>query len=448
MGAENKVVWSEGMFLRPQHFQQQDRYIERVLRQRVAAVRAFGWGVTEFALQREALSTGRIAIASAAGVLDDGTSFSIPGDTDAPPPLDVPDTARNARVYLMLPLRRSGMPDIVLRDRDDTAARYTAGEVAAPDAIVGSDAEAQLQVGKPRIRLAIDGPQLDLGGFSALPVARVLEVRGGDRQVVLDDQYMPPAMTVAAIPPLAAFAVELQGLLSHRSEALAARLSAPGMRGAGEMANLLMLQAVNRYWPVSAHHGAAPLLHPEDYYAFLLAVAGELCTFTVTRRRPPDFPPYKHDDLNATFSPVIASLRQSLSAVLESGAVQIPLQERKYGVHVGVIQDRTLLRSASFVLAVRAELTAEVIRRSFPAAIKIGPVEQIARLVQVAVPGIGLSPLPVAPPQLPYVANTTYFELDRTSEYFRALANAGGIALHIGGEWPKLEMELWAIRAG
>jgi len=349
-------------------------------------------------------------------------------------------------VFLVLPLRRAGMPDTVLRERDVAAARYAAGEFAAPDTIVGSDIEAPVQVGRPRLRLAIEGPDLDLGGFSALPVARVVEVRGGDRQVVLDDQYMPPALRVASIPPLAAFAVELQGLLSHRSEALAARLSAPGMRGAGEMANLLMLQAVNRYWPVAAHYGAAPLMHPEDYYAFLLAVAGELCTFTVTRRRPPDFPPYKHDDLNATFSPVIASLRQSLSAVLESGAVQIPLQERKYGVRVGVIQDRTLLRAASFVLAVRAEMTAENIRRGLPQAVKIGPVEQIAQLVNVALPGIKLAPLPVAPPQLPYVANTVYFELDRTSEYFRGLANSGGIALHVSGEWPKLELELWAIR--
>ena len=29
----SKVVWSEGMFLRPQHFQQQDRYLEALVRQ-------------------------------------------------------------------------------------------------------------------------------------------------------------------------------------------------------------------------------------------------------------------------------------------------------------------------------------------------------------------------------------------------------------------------------
>jgi type VI secretion system protein ImpJ len=31
MSAYNKVLWSEGLFLRPQHFQQQSRFIERFL---------------------------------------------------------------------------------------------------------------------------------------------------------------------------------------------------------------------------------------------------------------------------------------------------------------------------------------------------------------------------------------------------------------------------------
>ena len=29
MARNNKVIWSEGLFLRPQHMQQQERYLER-----------------------------------------------------------------------------------------------------------------------------------------------------------------------------------------------------------------------------------------------------------------------------------------------------------------------------------------------------------------------------------------------------------------------------------
>ena len=39
MSWDNKIIWSEGMFLRTQHFQQQDRYVERLVRNRTAHLR-------------------------------------------------------------------------------------------------------------------------------------------------------------------------------------------------------------------------------------------------------------------------------------------------------------------------------------------------------------------------------------------------------------------------
>jgi type VI secretion system protein ImpJ len=39
MSWDNRVVWSEGLFLRPQHFQQADRYFENLVRRRAANLR-------------------------------------------------------------------------------------------------------------------------------------------------------------------------------------------------------------------------------------------------------------------------------------------------------------------------------------------------------------------------------------------------------------------------
>jgi len=74
-------------------------------------------------------------------------------------------------------------------------------------------------------------------------------------------------------------------------------------------------------------------------------------------------------------------------------------------------------------------------------------VEKIRDLVQLALPGIALRPLPVAPKQIPFHAGFNYFELDRGSELWPALQSSGGIAMHIAGEFPGLELELWAIRS-
>ena len=98
------------------------------------------------------------------------------------------------------------------------------------------------------------------------------------------------------------------------------------------------------------------------------------------------------------------------------------------------------------MLAVKAQIPVETLRRSLPNQIKIGPVEQIRELINVALPGIAIRALPVAPRQLPYYAGTSYFELDRSSPYWVALAKSGGIAIHITGDIPGLEIECWAIR--
>ena len=240
---------------------------------------------------------------------------------------------------------------------------------------------------------------------------------------------------------------QLQGLLHHRAEALAGRVSESATRGAAEIADYLLLQVCNRYEPLITHLAAAAgQIHPEALYRVAVSLAGELATFTESRKRPPVFPPYRHDDLSATFRPVIAALRQALSAVLEQTAIPIPLQERRFGIRVGPITDRSLVTDATWVLVVKAQVPAETLRRGFPNQVKIGPVEQIAELINVALPGIAISALPVVPRQLPYYAGRSYFELDRSSPYWAALARSGGIAIHVTGDIPGLEIECWAIR--
>ena len=66
--------------------------------------------------------------------------------------------------------------------------------------------------------------------------------------------------------------------------------------------------------------------------------------------------------------------------------------------------------------------------------------------MRLSLPGVPVSPLPVAPRQIPYHAGFVYFEMDETHELWNELKNSGGIALQVSGDVPGLAMELWAIR--
>ena len=440
-----KVLWSEGLFLRPQHFQQQERYLENLVERRTRAIRSFPWGFETLEIDDAAAAIGTIALRQATGILPDGTPFNLPADDPPPVALVIrPDHPKDSLVYLAVVADRPGVPSATLDENERLAAlRFGSGAVDVVDSNQGFPEAAPMQLGELRLQL-VGEPDLS-GAYCAMPIARVIE-RRADGQVVLDRQFVGPSLSVNDCSLLRGYLSELRGLLSQRVDALAERMSHPGRGGVAEIADFLLLQTVNRASALFEHICNVPRLHPEDFYATCAQLAGDLAAFGPERRMSRPFPAYDHDDHQATFKPVMAQLRLALSMVLEQSAIPIELHDRKYGVRVAVIPDKGLLSTASFVLAVSAQVPSETLRQRFPGQLKVGPVEKIRDLVNLQLPGVGLRALPVAPRQIPYHAGFNYFELDTRHELWELLRNSGGLAMHLAGECPGLELEFWAVR--
>jgi type VI secretion system protein ImpJ len=405
----------------------------------------YGHGFTELALDTELLRIGKVGLNAASGIMPDGTPFSIPADLPAPEPLDIPADCKNTEVLLALPLRRAGMPEITL-DATPSAGltRYAGADLSVGDSIAGMQSGAEMKVGRLNLKLMLASEPTE--AHATLGLARIVERRSSGA-LELDRNHIPPCLDCQTAQVLKDYLLEVGSLLSHRASALAERLAQPGQRGVAEITDFLMLQVANRYDALFRHLQARQSLHPESLYAVCLQLAGDLATFTHANRRPPDLPAYRHDALYETFMPLVADIRDSLSAVIDQNAQLISLQDRGRGLHTAAIPDLDLLRSAAFILAVNAEVPAETLRSLFPTQVKVGPAEKIRDLVMTQIPGILLRPMPVAPRQLPYHAGFTYFELDRGSEFWKQMEANRLLAMHIAGDFPGLQMELWAIRA-
>ena len=444
MSWSKKVVWSEGMFLQPQHFQQQDRYFERTLENRTGEITPYPWGFAHLALDESALSLGKVSISAARGVMPDGTAFDFPDRDAGPAPLEIPSNSKDELLMLAVPVRRYGSVEVDSGNGDEnTFARFGAIDADVADHNSGSDSRAPLRVADLNMRLLLARDLTD--AWVTLGTVRIIE-RRADNLVVLDRQYIPPCLSVSVSQVLSAYLQELEGMLHQRGEALASRLAHPGRGGVAEIADFLFLQTVNRYEPLVMHLRSVSPLHPETLYQVGVAMAGDLATFR-DKRRPATYPKYLHPQPEKCFPQLMGELRASLSTVLETTAIPIELQARKYGVHVAIIPDQELIRTAGFVLAVNAQVPAEQLRARFPSQTKLGPVEKLRDLVNMQLPGIALKPLPVAPRQIPFHAGFNYFELDRGGELWKQLEKSGGLAMHIAGEFPGLEMECWAIRS-
>lgn len=442
MTSEHKVIWSEGMFLEPQHFQQHDRYLEQLIEARVGPATPHSWGFVRIALDESALALGKVALQSATGIFPDGTPFDFPGVQAGPLPFDVPPDTKDQLVVLALPLRRPGARESAAEGAAEAGlARYSVSQVDVADS--GADSAARIEVGQLRMRLMLQSDASD--AYACLGALRLAE-RRADNQLVRDQRYIPPVLRVSENALLAGYAREVAGLLHQRGEELAAQVTQPGRGGVGEIADFLLLQAVNRYEPAFMGFTRALLLHPATLFDACLQLAGDLSTFSRENRRVPAYPDYLHDKLEQSFTPLMADLRRSLSMVLHRAAVRIDLQDRQFGVRVAVIADRDLYKSAGFVLAVNAQMPPEVLRTRFPTQVKIGPVERIRDLVNLALPGIPLRAMPVAPRQIPFHAGYNYFELERGGELWGQLERSAGMAMHIAGDFPGLELELWGIK--
>jgi len=446
MSWDAKVLWNEGLFLQPHHFQQADRHTEALIAGLAARIAPYAWGVSMIEIDRDALKIGQFALKSASGLTPDGTVFRVPEADDHPPALEVPGEIKDCVVYLSVPQRRQGAPEVDMTGSELSAARLRPAEIEVTDTTQRGGKAARLAVGKLRLQfaLAVD----DLADRLTIPIARIIEVRP-DQEVILDDSFMPSCLDIRAARPLIGFLSELEGLLNHRITALAGRMTAgAGAKGAAEIQDFLLLMTINRALPLFRHFTGCDHLHPITLYREVVQLAGALSAFMAPDKKPAQYPSYQHHDLAATFRPVIRDLRQYLSAVLEQGAVAIAIEPRKFGISVGVIADRKLIGNAQFVLAVAADMPGDKLRRHFAGQAKVGPVEEIRQLVNSALPGIDLRPLPVAPRQIPYHAGVVYFEADPASPYWGKMTTSGGIAVHVSGDYPGLKMELWAIRQG
>jgi type VI secretion system protein ImpJ len=441
MASNNKPLWSEGMFMRPQHLQQNDRYMERFVEERVAGLRAHGWGLSDLVIDSNMLGLGKISLTSVAAVMPDGTPVAAPMDSELPPPRDIDTAAAGATVLLALPARRGDELEIQLEE-NRTPARYQQAMESLRDTTRSGDSGVEVQIGRLRLTLRLSNEPAD--DFVTIPVARIREVDNANA-ILLDEGFLPPALGCQAHPGFLSFIGEVESLLRRRGESLAGLVDPGRADGLSSILDFLMLQTLNRAEPLFTHFAQLKTAHPETVYAAALQLAGELATYSDTRR-PRQYPDYQHDKPDQCFPRILDIIRGTLSVVTERPAVQLPMEERKYGIHISKMTDTSLVSSARFVLTVRANVPSDQLIQKIPNQIKVGPVEEIRNLVTLQLPGIELNPQPVAPRAIPYYSGAAYFELNSKSDLWQKLAGSAAFAFHVAGEFPGLTFEFWAIR--
>jgi type VI secretion system protein ImpJ len=436
-----KVHWTEGLFLRPHHFQQADRYAENAIEARTRHVTPYPWGFSAVEIDRDFAQQSKFALRRAAGIMPDGGLFDFPGESPAPAPIDVPEAAAGQLVWLAMPARAPNAREVSPQPAENSA-RFVAGSATIIDSTSHLRIEEEIEVAYPR--LAYEIRKTAKPGYVGLPIARIVEVH--DRALVFDEKFAPPVLVCAAHPTVAGWLDRVIGWIGNKLDELARYASDATAGGGLQSADYLMLQMLNREIPALKHFRLSRFVHPERLYEELLRIAGELATFATQERRARDYSAYNHDDLETSFAPVLRDIQDFLSARLDRRAIRLELIERAPNAFISTIKDRTLFRNATLILEVSARRPLTEIQQNMPAFLKIGPNTKMNEIVHAHLPGVPLVHLPTPPPQIRAITDHVYFYLDRNSPLWPEFSVASAIGMHFAGDWPELAMELWAVR--
>lgn len=447
MAKNNRVIWSEGLFLQPQHFQQQERHFHHEVHVRTMHFNSHFHGFHELKLDPDLLLAGKVSILKASGYFPDGSYFSIPDQDPAPACLDFGKGTKGNKIFLTLTQPHWQAPHLEWRNQENETAneahRRYLGESIEVHNIYDQGLEAEsVEVGRLNTFLSA-GHQAGEGKVQ-LQVCELLESKNGVSTI--DETFIEPCLCGIQNNIIRRVLETVLNLLQSKVEQLRERRVRKGSHNSSEIGDFLLLQSCVQQRLVFSHLLTRKNLHPETAYIRLLECLGAVTLYGDDTAA--DFKPnYDHDNLRAAFTLVLGAIRNALAGLHDQHAIQIPLVQKQGGVHLGQITDRTLLTDAAFYLTVHALAPEELVQRQFPTTVKIGPVEKLRDLVNLNLPGIRLKQATQNPAALPYYADHLYFQLDTRSDVlWKMLEQTGVLAIHYAGDLPELRMELWAIR--
>ncbi|MBY5929704.1 type VI secretion system baseplate subunit TssK [Halomonas sp. DP8Y7-3] len=445
MSKHNRVMWSEGMFLQPQHFQYQDEFHHHQLGEASVRSGPFSWGVQVLEIDLDALAHGRLKLSRLKMVFADGTLFDAPQHDPLPPVRDLGELTGVAECKVFAALRQLTpfSPNVVDDEhRRGQDRRFRQRFESLPDLLEG-ELENELALLELNVTLLLEDDGLD--GTSHCPLLRLKRNAAGEFSV--DPAFIPPSLHLSASPALLTLGQRLIGVLQAKNEALSSRRRERADKvaefGSSDVTLFWLLYTVNRAYPHLAHLLAHPRLPPVELFRFLSDLVASLMTFS-TQHGLAELPDYDHLDAAASLTLLETRARELLDTVVPNQYIPIALEQTKPSYFVGRLKDPRLA-DADFYVCVHADMPGAKLIELVPRAFKVGSPEDIEVVVNSAMPGGTLAHAARLPVAIPVRLDNHYFALEPKGRMYDRMMSAQAIAFYVPSGFTNLKIELMAV---
>lgn len=449
MGDWQKVLWSEGILLTPQHFQQADRYTENLLQKRVSTLAPLGWGLTGLQCNDEGLANGEFSVVAASGVMPDGLVFDVPTNDEAPSSRSIaahfPAEAERLDVFLAIPNVPAGSAaHSDSGEHDGRATRYCTRRIGVHDA-GGKGEEREIQTAAANLRILFGGESLE--NYTTIKICELGKTSIGGFE--LTEGYVPPTLNLRTSPVLHGTLRKVLEVLSAKSTEFSKQRRNRGTGLASfstsEAASFWLLHTVNGFIPRLQYYFQTNAVHPLDVYLELAQLCGYMYSFA-SEGHPKDTPAYSHTDLGGTFTRIDAKIRELMETIIPTRCSTVTLEQARPTMFTASIQDDRILELDSAVyLAVSADVPAEKIASEAPLKFKISSTDKVDQLITAALRGLPIKHMPAPPSEIPVQPGRQYFKLDKTGAHWDAIRETRTVSLYLPPEFAGLKIEMMAV---
>ena len=448
MGIPSKVLWGEGLFLRPQHFQQQDRYHEARLHRTAQALHPYAWGVRGIEWDMDALRMNRLRLLAMSVIFRDGEVVDAPTGAPLPAAVDLaalPAGVQEVTYHAALPMLTDNGGNTTHTGQAPGSARYTqlAGETTD---LYTQAMDVEVAYLKQAVRLLSD--QEPLGAYDTIPLIRLRRAVTGGFEV--DASFLPPSLAIASTPQLKTMLDRLLEALHAKAQSLQGHMREPGRNviefRSGDVSAFWLLHTVSMAAASLMHYVRNPDLHPERLYESLLALAGALMTYS-KQYALAHLPAYQHDDIGKCCSSLDHIIRDLLDTVISTRYFPIALTEDKPSYHLGKLDSGKIDQHTTLYLAVGAALPVLELVEIVPLRVKVGAPDDVEQCVLSAMPGVKITHAPQVPAAIPIQPDTCYFALDSKGVLYEQMLKAQSISIYVPAGIRDLRLNLIAVTA-
>lgn len=416
--------WKEGMFLRPQHFQQYDLYLENREFSRFRSVQMYGFGLLALKIDADALTNFVFQVNELRAVLPDGALIDVPGNAR---------TGGRSFDGLMNEVGRSMDVSIGIRARDDRGphtlsdatktgdTRYISVEEEVYDLDAGRD-PAPLEKLCYNIRIFMGDEPTD--GYETIPLVRLRRTGDTAKPIEIDPQFSAPALMLSASSALSNVTRAIVERLARKLEELGQ------MRGSNDPDPLIQYAVMAGGFAVLMEMVQEGHEHPRTVYREIVRLVGALLFRDSLGRSVEIIPRYQHRDPG----PVFQSLQELVFSLCDPRDVRqyerCPMVRSEDEFKVVLPDAAKQAGSKCYIELESSEPAQQLSLKMMTARISIP--SRIEFLRVNGLPGVPTEAQPGPPPALPRGQTATYYRLKHEeTEWNTHVAGAGELAVFI-----------------